>query len=255
MERLHVVTFNIRTGRARDGANNWEHRRALVSELMRDLAPGVLCVQEAQDFQVSELTAALPEYGVVGQGRRGGSRDEHVPVYYSRDRLTLRRAGDFWLSERPDESGSVGWDAALPRICSWAELDDASGVAFAVFNVHLDHVGVEARVNGARLVASRASACGLPSMIVGDLNAAEDSAAMGALRSAGFADTYRAVHPDRAAGTFHGFTGSALGGKIDYVLADSSWTVHHASVVTWSRDGRWPSDHFPVTADVVTRRP
>ena len=30
----------------------------------------------------------------------------------------LREKGDFWLSETPDVP-SKGWDAVLPRICSW----------------------------------------------------------------------------------------------------------------------------------------
>lgn len=78
-------------------------------------------------------------------------------------------------------------------------------------------------------------------------------------------ETYGVIHPtDANPRTFHAFKGvddttgkggpqSALTDKIDFVLVDRSWTVLDATVDRTSRDGRYPSDHFPVTARVRVR--
>jgi endonuclease/exonuclease/phosphatase family metal-dependent hydrolase len=40
-------------------------------------------------------------------------------------------------------------------------------------------------------------------------------------------------------------------GKIDYVLCDGRWMVRDAAVVRDEVDGRLPSDHYPVTAELT----
>ena len=52
-------------------------------------------------------------------------------------------------------------------------------------------------------------------------------------------------------GTFNGFRGRTDGGKIDYVLVDSRWQVEGAEILRDNDEGRYPSDHFPVVADLV----
>ena len=70
-------------------------------------------------------------------------------------------------------------------------------------------------------------------------------------------DTFRALHPDeKQAGTFTGFEPDQLDGpKIDYVLVQPGTEVLSAAIVRTARDGRYPSDHFPVLARVRLRQP
>ena len=68
-------------------------------------------------------------------------------------------------------------------------------------------------------------------------------------------DTYRVVHPtDTLVGTFNGFTGARDGEKIDHILVSGGWTILDAAIVTISAAGRYPSDHFPVTATIRRAR-
>ncbi len=46
----------------------------------------------------------------------------------------------------------------------------------------------------------------------------------------------------------------ASGGRIDAIPVSGDWEVREARVVRASRDGRYPSDHFPVTAVLARRR-
>jgi endonuclease/exonuclease/phosphatase family metal-dependent hydrolase len=57
--------------------------------------------------------------------------------------------------------------------------------------------------------------------------------------------------PSEAAGTFNGFHGVTTGPKIDYVFAEAEAHVSAAEILRDNMDGRYPSDHFPVTADIV----
>lgn len=248
---LRVVTYNVRYGTADDGENRWELRRAHLMETVQDLAPDLLGVQEALDFQLAALEEDLDRYDVLGVGREADGGGEHAALLYDRARFEVERHGDFWLSPTPEAPGSVGWDAALPRICTWAVLRDrASGARLAWWNAHFDHRGEEARTESARLLVRRlAEHPGLPHLVTGDFNAGEDSAALAALRAAGLRDTFRVLHPsEERAGTFGGFVGRADGPKIDYVLVSPELEVLEARIDRRSFDGRDPSDHFPVLA-------
>ena len=67
-------------------------------------------------------------------------------------------------------------------------------------------------------------------------------------------DTFRSVDPsrDRGEGTRHGFRGGTGGERIDWILASRDFKAVAAGIERNSRNGRYPSDHFPVTA--VLRR-
>jgi endonuclease/exonuclease/phosphatase family metal-dependent hydrolase len=58
------------------------------------------------------------------------------------------------------------------------------------------------------------------------------------------------LHPDAAeVGTFSGFKPGATGGeKIDHILVSPSAEVLEATIDRESTEGRYPSDHFAVTA-------
>jgi endonuclease/exonuclease/phosphatase family metal-dependent hydrolase len=253
--RIRVMTFNIRFDTPQDEAsgNRWPARVESVVETVRRCAPDVVGFQEALRSQLSDLTEALPEYRAVGKPREAGDVGEYVPLFFDRDRFAAPGYGDFWLSTTPEVEGSLGWDAPDPRHCTWAELEErASGQRFAVFNTHLDRWGELARLEGARLIVTRTQlAAGLPFLVMGDLNAGEDSEPLEVLRAAGLVDTFRCIHPDATeVGTVHHYRLPALGEKIDFVLSDPSWKVLDADIVREPAAGRLPSDHFPVVADV-----
>ena len=61
-------------------------------------------------------------------------------------------------------------------------------------------------------------------------------------------DTLRVLHPDaKDVRTAHGFRGKRKGSKIDYVFTPPVVKVIEAQILYDNIDGRYPSDHFPVT--------
>jgi endonuclease/exonuclease/phosphatase family metal-dependent hydrolase len=70
-----------------------------------------------------------------------------------------------------------------------------------------------------------------------------------------FRDSFRVRQPGATeVGTFNGFkTGQTGGEKIDFVFVEPGTEVLDAAIVRSSREGRYPSDHFPVTARIRFR--
>jgi endonuclease/exonuclease/phosphatase family metal-dependent hydrolase len=266
---LRVMTFNIRYGEAADGENAWPRRRDSLLETIKGYGPDVLGTQECLAAQGDFLRKNLPGYGFVGVGREdGATKGEMCAILYRAERFHALAAGHFWLSETPDEVGSRGWDAALPRMVSWVKLRprDGSGSPFYVFNTHFDHMGEIARCESALLLKMRASriADELPVIVVGDFNAAADSSAPYQVltgsagrewpgpESRDYLDVYRALHPAGARGekTYHGFEGGTDGERIDWILVSPGIRPLESEIVHNRPGGRWPSDHYPVTAIV-----
>lgn len=255
---LAIMTFNIRNSRANDGPNSWENRRGLAADIIRAEAPDAMGFQEAYLEQVSDLRSALSEYGAIGVGREDGQEDgEHCLIMYRKDRLRPDSEGTFWFSETPDAPGSrtARWGNHCTRICTWARFEDIrQGEYFYLYNLHIDHESQIARERSVMLlqeqIQQRRHAD--PVVVTGDFNAGEDNPALKILADAAtprLIDTFRAAHSDaQNVSTFHGFRGGAQGNKIDYIFASPDFAVQDTAIVRSNTRGRYPSDHYPVTA-------
>jgi endonuclease/exonuclease/phosphatase family metal-dependent hydrolase len=258
---LAVMSFNIRYGTAMDGDNQWHERRDLLFDVMREQDADLVGLQEALDFQIDEIVAALPAYAVVGIGRDDGARKgEYAAILFRKDRLHVAASGTFWFSATPDVVRSATWGNRVTRICTWARFVDRDGRPFWVYNVHLDHESQPSREKSVALLRERIDARpfpGEPVIVTGDFNVGEANPALRALTSGGaFVDTFRVRYPDeKQVGTFTGFRHEQVDGdKIDYVFAQPGAQVLSAAIVRTSRDGRYPSDHFPVVARILLER-
>jgi endonuclease/exonuclease/phosphatase family metal-dependent hydrolase len=223
-----------------------------MAELLRREQPTVIGTQEGLHGQLRDLDADLPgHYARLGQGRKGGDRGEFVAVYFDTRRLTPLAHGDFWLSDTPDVPGSRSWGNLITRMTTWVRFaDQQTGGEFVVVNTHLDHLSERARVRGAELLRERIAAFGPPVVLTGDFNAPAGSAAYRTL-TADMTDTWTtaATHTSPLYATFHGYrTPVPDGSRIDWILVSGPATVAAAGINTYSRDGQFPSDHFPVQA-------
>jgi endonuclease/exonuclease/phosphatase family metal-dependent hydrolase len=265
---LRVMSFNIRYGAADDGENHWKNRREMVFDLLRNHKCDVVGLQEALKFQIDEIIKAVPVFGMVGLGRDDGKTEgEYSAILYDRERFKIEESGTFWLSDMPELPGSITWGNACTRICTWARfVEKSSGKAFYIYNLHLDHVSQPSREKSVVLVAKRIGRRKHkePFIITGDFNAGENNPAILYLKGkAAFddgkggesknphpvIDTFRVLHPYvKDMGTFHEFKGIHTGDKIDYIFTTPDVKILEAAILYDNVEGRYPSDHFPVTA-------
>ncbi len=259
---VRVMSYNIRYGTAADGDNHWDKRKEFLIETIKAFDPDLLGTQETLGFQRDYLAEKLSGYDVLGVGRDDGKeKGEMAALYFKRSRFEKLDGGHFWLSETPDQPGSISWDSALTRMVTWVKLRDRQqpkAKPLAYFNTHFDHRGVQARLESARLlrrrVAELSKNCSV--IVTGDFNAGEGSDPYKALfdpsdgQPSPLRDTYRIAHPTRAPneGTFSGFKVEATGGpRIDWIGVSAEWEVIKAAIDRTMREGRTPSDHFPMT--------
>ena len=254
---LTVMSFNIRYGTANDGDNHWLKRREQLFALLRQQQADVIGLQEALHGQIEEILQAVPGYAYVGVGRSDGRQaGEYAAILYRAARLQARRSDTFWFSDTPGVVKSTSWGNQIERICTWAYFEDREGPAFYAYNVHLDHLSQPSRERSVALLLARIGARDprAPVVVTGDFNAGEDNPAAVAMRGS-FHDSFRVLHPGATeVGTFNGFKpGQTAGDKIDFVFVEPGVEVLDAAIVRSSLDGRYPSDHFPVTARIRLR--
>ena len=257
-----LMSFNLRWDGFDDGANAWSHRREIVVRVLRDFGPDSVGTQEAMVRQIDDLETAIATLE--------SCRFDNDPVYvrtqqilYRSDRFDRIEANGYLIAEGLNENGTICY-------CTWVRLSDRNaGRSYYHYNVHLDHRDAASRELGVvrmvKHIANRATDD--PFVVTGDFNTAEDSPTMAFLRGeqtltdengveytspVPLVDTYRCLYPDAVnSGPGGGFGGHRNGRKIDYVLvAAGAAMIHAAASLHINVDGRYPSDHFPVTAVV-----
>ncbi len=251
-DEIKVMTYNIRYGTANDGENHWDKRRTYLFDAVKSEECDFIGMQEVLRFQLDELAAVLPDYAYVGRTRDVNDQGEASPIFYLRERWDLLDDGVFWLSETPDKEASIGWDARMPRIATWAKFRNRSSKReIYVYNTHYSHVSENARVRSSKLIKqdldNRAKAS--PVILMGDFNAVEESEAITTFSST-LTDTYRLLNKTAPGETAFGWRPHIVGtGKrIDYIFASNAFSVLYANVIDRPVDGRYPSDHNPVVA-------
>lgn len=250
------MSFNLRRHKLSDGENAWHARRDAAAQVVTANAPDVLGTQEGLEFQVMDLARALPEYDWVGEARMGGRLDEFNALFYRRDRFKVKEKGNFWLSDAPDDPGSRSWGNYVPRMATWASLSDRSnGHDLFVLNTHFDHFVPSARKKAAELVHSRIPEDAESVIVMGDLNSVPHGGTyryLTGVKNANLHDSLRVAERRPARrwnATFHNWTGRGLY-RIDYILTRGLTRVLKHKVVRDNPGGKWPSDHFPIYADV-----
>ena len=273
---LRAMTFNMRYAGTLDaafGENGWfnlnvpsEGRRFKAQQVITDNAPDIIGTQELLDIQLRDVAGesdgnGLVGYNYYGVGREdGATKGEYAAIFYRADRFTQLDAGTFWLSPTPDVPGSQYPGAGTVRIASWVKLEDnLSHQQLFVLDTHLDNVSYAANLYSAGLIQSRLPdlSDGAPVLLLGDFNETESSnvvhTMLGENNPSGvqLSDAYRDVHPVRQynEATFHNFSGSTSGSRIDFILNSDALTPQSAEIIHTSYDGKYPSDHFPVVVD------
>lgn len=249
---LRVMTFNVRFLTTNDGINNWDARRDLAVDMLRAEDPDVIGTQELFKRQGDDIVERLPQFVWFGEGRGGGDADEHMGVFYRKDRLRILESGNFWLSDTPDVPGSRTWGNIYPRMVTWARFERiADGATFTLYNTHLPYRDIDepVRVRCAALIRDRLDKLARSErvILIGDFNTTAQSRVHSTLTNS-LTDVWTAA-PKRTGpeGTFHGFTGKPER-RIDWILV-RGLEPKRVETVTTHRQGRYPSDHFPVVAE------
>lgn len=254
---MKILTCNIRCFGARDGEDSWANRKGICAEVIAAQSPDIICFQEMWEPQYADLREAFPEYLSYGMVDLPDGRHPQNCIFYHPDRCVMITAGGYWLSESPHVAGTKSWDSACVRLANWVRFEQRStGTEFRVVNTHLDHISQPARENQARLIVEDSAAypADFPQILTGDMNCDSRNPVIGVFRSGGWSDTYNHVHGTEDPGhTFHQFLGPEYDsrvGKMDWIFTRGNVNTIDAKVIDEPVDGRFPSDHYFVSAGI-----
>jgi endonuclease/exonuclease/phosphatase family metal-dependent hydrolase len=252
-------------------------------ELFRKYSPDVIGTQEGVKEQIDYLAEQLPEYVVIGEGRRGGDNDEHNAIFFRRDRFRLREMGSFALSETPEILGSG--PARWPRMVTWARFAfidipddgesspdqmkgkpfwedswfaDSNGkilyrrhwentLEFYVFNTHFFSGGKpEGKRNSAKLIMDKI--CETDNF--GEWTRERPLFLMGDFNSRPGSDVYKIFLGDKNSDDTVLLRDSKEGGSgIDWILYKGNVRVLNYEKINYTVDGKIPSDHRPILVE------
>lgn len=279
---IRVMSFNVRfdeaAGYLSPKENAWialtgNHRRDLALQVISDYGPDLLGLQEPLHNQIEDIQTSLPKHGFYGVGRDDGQQaGEYCGIFFRKSRYECVDQGTLWLNEQADKPGSKFAKTCCARIASWVILKDLQNKdqEYLVLNTHWDHQIQEARLYSAKFIRQRLVklAGERPIIVLGDLNVPPENRAFTQLvtptqeNPLQLVDSFREVYPkptepekpsDRfqlrpEEGTFNRFKGWPFGNRIDFILHSDHFRAVEADIVRFHKAGRYPSDHFPVTA-------
>jgi endonuclease/exonuclease/phosphatase family metal-dependent hydrolase len=261
---IRVMTFNLRTLLMKgDGDNFWTNRVEKAAAVIRANDPLLVGTQEGFASMLEEVAVHLPGYAWFGWGRDADQGGETCSILYKPSELDLVESGRFWLSEEPEVPGSKSWDSALPRTCAWGKFRSRRQPErqLVMFNTHLDRRGKQARDQGIRLIWQKMQSMrkpGCPMILTGDFNSYPQSDVVQFMRgqlafdehTVDMIDAYSVIAGSPGL-TSHGFAGGEDGEPIDYIFVSPDVRVRQVAVDRRKVDEGYPSDHYPVFADVI----
>lgn len=259
---LTIMSFNIRYDNPADSINNWQYRKDVAAQTIKNNNIDIVGTQEVLHNQIVDLKDRLPEYTQIGVGRQDGKEaGEYSAIFYKKNKFTEVKSGTFWLSEDTQAVGQKGWDAACERVATWAVLKDIkTEKSFFVLNTHFDHMGQIARRESAKLILSKANELSnnLPIIITGDFNATPNSEVIQIITDTTHVNhlTHTKTIAAETAGTdwtFHGFDKVPLENRefIDYIFVKGDIKVNKHEVLDEKLNDIFVSDHKPVVAKIV----
>ncbi len=253
-QTVKVMTYNIKYDNVNDTVNNWNDRKEGMVDLLKQQKPSFIGMQEVLFNQLQYLDEALPNYAYIGVGRDDGKeKGEFSPILYNSEKYRLLRSNTFWLSKTPDKV-SVGWDAALERICTYGLFEDKiTSTKLWVFNTHFDHVGVKARKKSAMLILEKIRQINtdkLPVVLMGDLNLMPEEKPIRSIkRKMNDGLVFSKKSQNGPVGTFNGFNISEpISRRIDYIFVSNFEVLDYQHIDERLDTGKHISDHLPVVA-------
>lgn len=268
-QELTVASYNIRYKNRGDSirGNGWLERCPSICNQLLWERPDIFGTQEVLHGQLLDLEKGLKTYQWIGVGRDDGKQaGEYAAIFYNPQRVELLEEGHFWLNETPDRP-ALGWDAACIRICTWGHFRDRlTQKDFYFLNLHMDHVGVNARRESAKLVMQRITAMTdggkKLAVLTGDFNVPQTDELYSLFTQSGVLKDCYIEARERFVenGSFNSFNAQAYTTeRIDHIFVTPKTAVDAFAIRTdgrWQKDedGQWTcrllSDHYPLFARI-----
>ena len=259
---MRIMTFNVKANYLLDINNRWEERAHLVYDMIRKYDCDIIGLQEVTNQMEGDLKNNIKSYHYIGISRTKNFFVEHNTVLLRKEYEVLENK-TFWLSKKPHKKGSSMWHSLFPRICTRVVCKGNDGREIVIYNTHLDCLSPVARRYGLKVILSdmyqQREKEKIPCILTGDFNAKPNSKVMRQFREEAFKlNGLRAaqdISPDiYQKATMGHFKGKDRGQHIDYIFASEEFEINNIEIIKYNKDGKYPSDHYPVMAELKLKK-
>lgn len=255
---MRVMTFNLRADNPMDINNRWYQREQLVYDVLKEYKCDIIGFQEVTKNMENGLTKKCTGYRKTGEGRTQHFFMEKNPLFI-REEYGILQDKTFWLSKTPEKRSSSIWYSLFPRICTGVVCQMKDGKKVRIYNTHLDCLLPMAREYGLKVILNHIKVQQeretLPCILMGDFNAKPDSKLIKRFKNGQYTGkrfvAVQEISPDLySKTTMSGFKGREEGRHIDYIFVTEEVKVKNIEIVRYNRNGKYPSDHYPIIADL-----
>lgn len=255
---MRVMSFNLRSDFILDFKNRWDKRKHIVYEVIDKYDCDIIGVQEVTNKMFDDIIDNFKSYTIVGSARSKKYFSERNNLFVKNKNKIIKH-NTFWLSKSPDKVGSQLWYSLYPRICTTAVVELENGDKVRVYNTHLDCFLPQARDFGlkklSQFIDKNRKEEKLPVIVMGDFNATPDSKIIKKFAAGEYnTDRFVAVQEVKRElykkSTMSKFKGKENGLHIDYIFVSEEFEIINVEIVKYNENGRYPSDHYPVFAEI-----
>jgi endonuclease/exonuclease/phosphatase family metal-dependent hydrolase len=268
-ERIRLISYNVLFDffdRNLDKVNRWPQRLPRIVDLLEEMQPDIICVQELYTNQIQDLMPYLENTFLFYSG--ACEDGELIGIFYQKDRFEVVSSKIWYMTSTPDVPSS--------ETLTMLKLKDLkTGRHVAVFNTHLAFSNINKRDFQARFIAEHVElyAQQMPTILAGDINTFPNRLDLaklpfydgdyvhriltqGALKDAintsilghlgpisTFSNHSNDVVPFRGTGT--------PGVFLDHIYVSKDIHVLMHAVQSGTVGGHFPSDHLPVIVDLI----
>lgn len=252
------MTFNLRCDFPLDINNRWKDRRNIVYDIINRYECDIIGTQEATESMYNDIKENMRQYNIIGapRTRKFFSERNDILIY---DRYKICSSKTFWLSDTPDIEGSSKWFSVFPRICTTAVVEMENKKRIRVCNSHLDCFTSKAREYELRrlmeTIEEEQKKENLPLIVMGDFNSKPDSRLIKNLCDGVYGNRKMSAVQEYdkrlyLTSTMSMFKGKEKGLHIDYIFVSEELKVNNVEIIRYNLHGKYPSDHYPLTAEI-----
>ena len=252
---MKVITSNIRFDNPDDGVNTWIKRKDSLFDLLNSCKPQIIATQEGREPQLRELEDALDGFSLSDENRDWIAQRMY-PCLYTSSELSVLDSGDLWLSYTPTTAGTKITNSAFPRLSTWI-IAEHKAKKFLVVNLHLDHTTDDVRIEQALIIIKEIKKINYPKhplILMGDFNSSPSSEVYRLiLKELSLVDPWTSLSKEEET-SYHRFDGVFDEGvRIDWILHSEEFEALSIELIKKSKNGLFPSDHFPVSCDIILK--
>lgn len=244
MNRIKIMTFNLKHIIKEDIFWFWKKRYKAIVEFIKEEEPDILGVQELTTKGKKYLRSNLKKYRIIGKKRHSIIFTNEYNCLLIKKDFKITNYKTYSLSDKITRLGRKAKTDKFPRICTLAHLEK-DNIKYFVINTHIDNSDKENKkrlLNIFKNIIEKFKDDCEYIIITGDFNMTIDNKNLKE-----FAKDYIDPFKEYVDGTFPERKELKA---IDHIFLDKRFKIINEKIYKDSNEKEYMSDHNPISCDI-----